>query len=105
MLSLVLFNDFFATIFTLNKMSEDSEIIAMRSFGMTKFKIYLPFLVVSLMLALTINSLYSVFIPKANAAFKNTIVKLTSSGMLSSIKSGQFFTDIPNATLFAEYVS
>lgn len=96
---------FFATIFTLNKMSEDSEIIAMRSFGMTKFKIYLPFLVMSFMLAITVNSLYSVFIPKANAAFKNTIVKLTSSGMLSSIKSGQFFTDIPNATLFAEDVS
>ena len=96
---------FFATIYTLNKLSEDSEIIAMRSFGLTKLKIYMPFLVVSLAMALTVNSLYSVFIPKANAAFKNTIVKLTSAGMLSSIKSGQFFTDIPNATLFAESVT
>ncbi|MGZ3809821.1 MAG: LptF/LptG family permease, partial [Bacteriovorax sp.] len=51
------------------------------------------------------HSLYSVFIPKANGAFKNTIVKLTSAGMLTSIKSGQFFTDIPNATLFAENVT
>lgn len=96
---------FFATIYTLNKFSEDSEIIAMRSFGMTKFKIYAPFLVVSLLICITVNSLYSVFIPKANAAFKNTIVKLTSAGMLSSIKSGQFFTDIPNVTLFAEDVT
>ncbi|MDO9180869.1 MAG: LptF/LptG family permease [Bacteriovorax sp.] len=96
---------FFATIFTMNKLSEDSEIIAMRSFGITKFKIYTPFLVTSLLIAITVHSLYSVFIPKANAAFKNTIVKLTSSGMLTSIKSGQFFTDIPNATLFAENVS
>ena len=96
---------FFATIFTLNKLSEDSEIIAMRSFGMTKFKIYAPFLLVSLLVALTINSLYSEFIPKANAAFKNTVMKLTSAGMLTSIKSGQFFTDIPNATLFAESVT
>lgn len=96
---------FFATIYTLNKLSEDSEIIAMRSFGMTKLKIYMPFLVTSLLICITINSLYSVFIPKANAAFKNTIVKLTSAGMLTSIKSGQFFTDIPNATLFAEDVS
>lgn len=96
---------FFATIYTLNKLSEDSEIIAMRSFGMTKIKIYMPFLVTSLLICITINSLYSVFIPKANAAFKNTIVKLTSAGMLTSIKSGQFFTDIPNAILFAEDVS
>lgn len=96
---------FFATIYTLNKLSEDSEIIAMRSFGITKIKIYMPFLVTSLLVSITIHSLYSVFIPKANAAFKNTIVKLTSTGMLSSVKSGQFFTDIPNATLFAEDVT
>lgn len=96
---------FFATIYTLNKLSEDSEIIAMRSFGMTKLKIYTPFLISSLLICITVNSLYSVFIPKANAAFKNTIVKLTSAGMLNSIKSGQFFTDIPNVTLFAEEVT
>jgi lipopolysaccharide export system permease protein len=96
---------FFATIYTMNKLSEDSEIIAMRSFGMTKFRIYTPFLIVSLVSAITIHSLYSVFIPKANASFKNTILRLTSSGMLSSIKSGHFFTDIPNATLFAVNVS
>ena len=96
---------FFATIYTLNKLSEDSEIIAMRSFGITKFKIYLPFFLVSLLIGITIFSLNTVYIPKANANFKNTIVKLTSTGMLTSIKSGQFFTDIPNATLFAEGVS
>jgi lipopolysaccharide export system permease protein len=96
---------FFATIFTLNKLSEDSEIIAMRSFGMSKFKIFTPFLVTSLFIAFTIHSLNGVFIPKANAAFKNTVVKLTSAGVLTSIKSGQFFTEIPNATLFAEDVT
>lgn len=96
---------FFATIYSLNKMSEDSEIIAMRSFGITKYKIYLPYFLVSLLIGVTIFSLNSVYIPKANANFKNTIVKLTSTGMLTSIKSGQFFTDIPNATLFAEAVS
>lgn len=96
---------FFATIYTLNKLSEDSEIIAMRSFGMTKIKIYMPFLAISFLVAFTIHSLYGVFIPRANAAFKNTIVKLTSAGMLNSIKSGQFFTDIPNATMFAEEVT
>jgi len=96
---------FFATIYTLNKLSEDSEIIAMRSFGISKLKIFLPFLVTSILISFTIHSLYSVFIPKANAAFKNTIVRLTSSGMLTSIKSGQFFTEIPKVTLFAENVT
>jgi len=96
---------FFATIYTLNKLSEDSEIIAMRSFGLTKIKIYFPFLICSLMIALTVHFLSGVFIPKANAAFKNTVIRLGSAGMIDSIKSGQFFTDIPNATLFAEEVT
>jgi lipopolysaccharide export system permease protein len=96
---------FFAAIYTLNKLSDDSEIIAMRSFGATKFKIYLPFLIVSILISATVFSLNSVYIPKANANFKNTILKLTSTGMLTSIKAGQFFTDIPDATLFAEGVS
>jgi lipopolysaccharide export system permease protein len=96
---------FFASIFTLNKLSDDSEIIAMRSFGISKFKIYFPFLVASFLIGATVFSLNSVYIPKANANFKNTILKLTSTGMLTSIKAGQFFTDIPDATLFAEGVS
>lgn len=95
---------FFATIYTLNKLSDDSEIIAMRSFGLSKFKMYFPFFVVSFFIGLTVFSLNSIYIPKANANFKNTILKLTSDGVLTSIKSGQFFTDIPNATLFAENV-
>jgi lipopolysaccharide export system permease protein len=96
---------FFATIYSLNKLSEDSEIIAMRSFGITKFRIYIPFLLISILIGGVIFSLNSIYIPKANANFRNTIVKLTSTGMLTSIKSGQFFTDIPNVTLFAEGVS
>lgn len=96
---------FFATIFVLSKLSEDSEIIAMRSFGINKFQLYMPFLILSLSIGFALNSLSSILIPRANADFKNTVVKLTSSGMLTSIKSGQFFTDIPNATLFAQSVS
>jgi lipopolysaccharide export system permease protein len=96
---------FFATIFVLNRLSEDSEIIAMRSFGMTKWQLLTPFILIALPFSIALNSLYSVLIPKANADFKNTVVKLTSTGMLSSVKSGQFFTDIPKLTLFAKNVS
>ncbi len=96
---------FFATIFTLNRFSEDSEIIAMRSFGLTKFKLYTPFLVVSLVIGFGIFGLYRSFIPRANGEFKNTVLRLTSTGMLNSIKPGQFFTDIPGVTLFTDEVS
>ncbi len=98
-------SSFFATYYSLNKLSEDSEIIAMRSFGISKIKIYIPFLAISLLISITITSLYSVLIPKADAAFNNTIVRLTSAGMLASIKTGQFFTSIPNVILYAKDVS
>lgn len=96
---------FFATIYALNKLSEDSEIIAMRSFGLTKTKIFMPFLFCGVLIAATNYSLNSVYIPKANGNFKNTIRYLSSSGMLASIRKGNFFTDIPNVTLFTEKVS
>jgi len=96
---------FFSIIFVLGRMSEDSEIIALRSFGFSKFKLFFPFLLTSVIISLTLQSIIGELIPKANADFKNTIVKLTSTGMLSSIKSGQFFTDIPKLTLFAKNVT
>jgi lipopolysaccharide export system permease protein len=44
-------------------------------------------------------------IPYSKRVFQNTIIKLTGSGVMNSIKSGQFFTEIPHATLFAEQVA
>lgn len=96
---------FFATIYTLNRFSEDSEIIAMRSFGLTRFQLYRPFLILSLVVGVGIFGLYRTLIPRANGDFKNSVIRLTSSGMLNSIKPGQFFTDIPGVTLFADQVS
>ena len=96
---------FFATTYTLNKLKEDSEIVAMRSFGLTTIKIYFPFLLISFSIAMTLFSIYSVLIPKADSTFNNTIAKMTSAGMIANIKSGKFFTDIPNVTLFAEKVT
>jgi lipopolysaccharide export system permease protein len=96
---------FFATVYTLGKLSDDSEIIAMNSFGISKARIYTPFFMLSLMIALSINLLYRGVIPRADTGFNNAIVKLTSAGVLASIKSGQLFTEIPNVTLYAENVS
>ncbi len=96
---------FFATLYALNKLSEDSEVIALRSFGYTKEKLYWPFLQLSLAIGLSLFALYNDTIPKATGEFKDTVIQLTSSGILNSIKPGQFSTDIPNVTLFSEEVS
>lgn len=95
----------FATIYTLNKLSEDSEVVAMRSFGLQKSHLIVPFVVLGLFIASMIFVLNRNLIPHSKTQFKNTIIQLTSQGNMTDIKSGQFFTEIPDVTLFAEKVT
>lgn len=92
---------FFSTIYCMNKLSGDSEYIAMRAGGMTKSTILLPFLIIAGMLTASVYQLNQTVIPQSNKSFKQKINYLTSSGLLAGIKEGQFFTLIPNLTLFA----
>lgn len=85
-------------------MSEDSEIIAMRSFGLSYFSIFLPFLLFSILVGFFTYFLNRDIIPYSSRELKNTIVRLTSKGVLSNIKKGQFYTEIPNVILFANDV-
>lgn len=92
---------FFSTIYCLNRLSGDSEYIAMRAAGLTKEKILIPFLLVASLLATSVYHLNQNLIPHSNKEFKRKVNYLTSSGLLAGIKAGQFFTLIPGLTLFA----
>jgi len=94
----------FAMLYALNKLSEDSEIIAMRSFGLSKGKLLMPFFWSSLGVALTVFFLNQNIIPASKTYFKNSIIKLTSAGMINDIRPESFYHDIPGITLFAEKV-
>ncbi|MBY0518315.1 MAG: LptF/LptG family permease [Bacteriovoracaceae bacterium] len=96
---------FFSVVFCLNKLSTDSEYIAMRAAGFTKGKIFVPFFIVSVLLASSVYFLNQQIIPYTNRDFKRQVNFLTSSGLLASIQAGQFFTAIPNITLFPTTVS
>lgn len=92
---------FFSTIYALNRLSADSEYIAMRAGGMTKSRILLPFLIVAAVLSASVYQLNQKVIPRSNGEFRRKITYLTSSGVLAGIKEAQFFTLIPKVTLFA----
>jgi lipopolysaccharide export LptBFGC system permease protein LptF len=95
----------FASMYLYNRMSEDSEIVAMRSFGLRRFDLIKPLLIVGFFIGLMIYGLNDELIPRSKSAFRNQLIRLTSSGMLNDIKAEQFFTEIPGVTLFAEKVS
>ena len=96
---------FFASLYTMNRMSEDSEIVAFRSFGLKKNQLLMPFLFAGLFVAIGIFSINQNLIPASKTIFKNTIIKLTSKGVLSDVQPGNFYTELPNIILFAEEVS
>lgn len=91
---------FFSVVFCLNKLSNDAEYVAMRAAGLTKGRLFMPFLIISLLLAGSMFILSQEVIPYTNRDFKKRINFLTSSGLLASIKQGQFFTAVNGVTLF-----
>ena len=96
---------FFAIIFAMGKMSEDAELVAMKSLGFSKEQIFLPFLIAGLLVAGALLKVNQNIIPYSQKVFKTEILKLSSKSILSEIKPNQFFSEIPNMVLFAEGVT
>jgi len=94
-----------ATIYTLNKLSEDSEITAMRAFGASRERLFTPFLILGILIAGTLFSLNREVIPFSKREVRNTYMKFASSAMLKQIRPEEFFGDIPGLTLYASEVS
>lgn len=94
----------FAVIYTMNKISGDSEFMAIRSFGLSKSKVLAPLMILSLFISMAVFSLNQKLIPLSNREFKKALITLTSSGYLADIQAEKFFTDLPGVTLLAEKV-
>lgn len=94
----------FATIYTYGKLGQDSELIAMRSLGITKFKLFAPILFLSFFIAGALFGLNQNLIPYSNQQFRLAMNALTSKGLLSDIKKGQFFSEIPGVLMFTRDV-
>jgi lipopolysaccharide export system permease protein len=94
----------FATIFSFSKLSNDSEYVALRSFGYGKFKIFLPYLFCAAFMAFNLYFLNQQAIPLSKKNFKTIVRQLKSSGIINNLRTGQFFAAIPGLTLFPEKV-
>lgn len=95
----------FAMIYTLNKLSEDSEIVALRAMGINKERIFAPYFIISIFIAIAAVTLNATLIPNSKRVIRDTFYELGSKGILTDIKKERFFTEIPGVILFAENVS
>jgi len=96
---------FFSTIYCLNKLSGDSEYIALRSFGLQKKSILFPFLAIGAIMSLNLFFLNQDLVPSAHRSLRKKVKIISSTSLIEGIKTGQFFTRIPNITLFPEKVN
>ena len=94
----------FSSIYTLNKLSTDSEFIMMRAIGLSQWQLYRPFLLSSFVIAIMCFALGQTIVPNSKKNFKKIVAILTSKGVLANIQKGQFFTEIPYVTIFAKDV-
>lgn len=95
---------FFSTIFCIGRISGDSEYIALRSFGIKKIQLLIPFLLVALIAGMNVYFLNQKLVPNAHRNLRRDIKIISSASLIQGIKSGQFFTSIPNVTLFAQKI-
>jgi LPS export ABC transporter permease LptF len=91
---------YFSSIFCLSRMSGDSEYIALRSFGVDKKKLLIPFMIIAFFVSVNVFFLNQELIPNAHRKVRMAFKKISSTSLIEGIKSGQFFTTIPNITLF-----
>lgn len=95
---------FFSTIFCLSRMSGDSEYVALRAAGLQKAHILKPFLVVALLVSICVYFLNQELVPNAHGQVRKKIKIISSTSLIQGLKSGQFFTNLRNITIFPSFV-
>ena len=95
---------FFSTIFCLSQMSGDSEYVALRAAGLDKIHIFKPFLIISILVAISVYFLNHELVPNAHAQVRKKIKIISSASLIQGLKSGQFFTSLKNVTIFPKEV-
>lgn len=95
---------YFSTIFSLNRMSGDSEYVAMRAGGLEKKNILLPYIIVAVLTGICLYYLNQQLVPDSHRAVRKKIKIISSTSLIQGLKSGQFFTSLDNITIFPSEV-
>ena len=91
---------FFSAIFCLSRMSGDSEYVALRAAGLQKYHILKPFMLVALVVSICVFLLTQELVPNAHRKVRKKIKIISSTSLIQGLKSGQFFTNLDNITIF-----
>ena len=93
-----------ASYYALNRLSEESEIIALQTFGISIKSIVAPFMMIAVFLAFTLFGLSEGYIPSSKKISRNLVIRLAANRLVGDIRPESFFTEIPNGVLFVNKV-
>lgn len=93
---------FCATVFALNRMQSDSEIVVLSAAGISRWRMAVPVLAIGLVMAVAEYGLSLYGMPASYRRLKDRIVEIRSDLAASLIEEGQFSTPTDNLTIFVD---
>jgi lipopolysaccharide export system permease protein len=92
---------FIAVLFTFNRLAVESELVVMRSAGLSPLSLARPVLGLAAIAFLVLMSLSAYFLPVANRAFKDLEFEIRNRFVSSLVQSGTFTTIADKITFYA----
>src|SRR5215472_8583581 len=91
---------FIAVLFTFNRLTSESELVAMRSVGLSHLALARPVLILAGIAFLMLMSLSAYFLPASNRAFKDLQFEIRNRFVSSLIQEGTFTTISDKLTIY-----
>jgi lipopolysaccharide export system permease protein len=79
-----------ATAYTLNKLNTDSEIIVMNAAGMSPWRVFQPFLVVAIIVAVLVGTIAAYLSPKCLRELRTVLTRVRTDMLTNIIQPGRF---------------
>ena len=91
---------FIAVLFTFNRLTSESELVAMRSVGLSHLALARPVLILAGIAFLMLMSLSAYFLPASNRAFKDLQFEIRNRFVASLLQEGTFTTISDKLTIY-----
>jgi lipopolysaccharide export system permease protein len=91
---------FIAVLYTFNRLIAESELVVMRSAGLSQFALAKPVLMLAAIAFLTLMSLSIYFLPASNRAFKDLQFEIRNRFVSSLVQEGSFTTISDKLTIY-----
>jgi lipopolysaccharide export system permease protein len=89
-----------ASIYTLNRMNQDSEIAVIYAAGSGKWQIVRPFLLASLLVTLIVIAINTYIMPKSLQALRAEISQIRADIVANLLQPGRFFSPTKGVTIY-----